>query len=154
VLAAGYLITNRVERGELAKAYSDAKALVQRRPESSHAHFTLSYVLRYTGMLEEAARECDTALSLDPGDYLFRSCSLAFQELGKTDRAMDFLQLDAGSEWALSVTPAVLMRAGKLSAARDSVKKLKSRMPLWGPHERLLEACLEIGAARIESSGS
>ncbi len=28
------------------------------------AHFALSYVLRYGGMLQEAGQECDTALSL------------------------------------------------------------------------------------------
>jgi len=56
---------------------------------------------------------------------------------------MVFLQLDAGSEWTLFLTPPVLMRAGKLSAARDSVKKMKNRLPHWGPHWRFLEACLE-----------
>jgi serine/threonine protein kinase len=143
VFAAGSLITNRVERGELAKAYLDARALVQRRPESSYAHFSLAYVLRYTGMLEDAARECETALSLDPGNYMFRSCSLAFQALGKTDRAMDFLQLDAGSEWVVNVTPAIFIRTGNLKAARESVKKLKDRIRGATPHTRFLEACLD-----------
>jgi len=41
--AASALITNRVERGELAKAYRDAKDLVRRRPESAQAHFALAY---------------------------------------------------------------------------------------------------------------
>ena len=42
MLAAGQLITNRVERGELAKAYQSAQDLVKRRPESAQAHFTLA----------------------------------------------------------------------------------------------------------------
>ncbi len=32
IVAAGQLITNRVERGELGKAYQSAQALVKRRP--------------------------------------------------------------------------------------------------------------------------
>ena len=104
ILAAGDLITSRVERGEVARAYQEAKALVKRRPEGAQAHFTLAYVLRYAGMLEEAERECDTALALDPGNYTFRSCTWPFQELNKPDRAMYFLRLDAGSEWATYVT--------------------------------------------------
>jgi len=28
------------------------------------AHFSLSYVLRYTGMLEQSERECDNAIAL------------------------------------------------------------------------------------------
>src|SRR5438477_2217146 len=38
MVAAGQQIGNRVERGELGKAYESAQALVKRRPESSQAH--------------------------------------------------------------------------------------------------------------------
>ncbi|OLC98386.1 MAG: hypothetical protein AUH86_05210 [Acidobacteria bacterium 13_1_40CM_4_58_4] len=139
MVAASQLITNRVERGELGKAYEAARALVKRRPESAQAHFTLGLVLRYTGMLEEATHECDTALALDPGNYQFRSCALAFMEVGNTERAMEFLRLDAGSEWAAFITPAILLRAGKLAEAREAVKKMSAN-PVY--HRDLLEACL------------
>ncbi len=139
ILAAGDLITSRVERGEVARAYQEAKALVKRRPEGAQAHFTLAYVLRYAGMLEEAERECDTALALDPGNYTFRSCTWPFQELNKPDRAMYFLRLDAGSEWATYVTPSLLLRAGKINEAREAVKKMA---PSPHYHRDLLQACL------------
>jgi len=139
IISAGQLITNRVERGELGKAYEEAQALVKRRPESAEAHFALGYVLRYAGMLEEANRECDTAIALDPGNYQFRSCAWGFTELGQTDRAMDFVHLDAGSEWAAYVTPSILLRAGKIPEAREAVKKISSN-PRY--HRNLLEACL------------
>ena len=139
ITAVGGLIVNRTERGELTKSLSDADALVKRQPESAQAHFALSYVLRYTGMLEESAHQCETALALDPGDYLFRSCAWAFAPLGKTERAMDFVRLDAGSEWAAGATPSILLREGKMEEARESVK----RMSLDDPDRKLLEACLE-----------
>jgi eukaryotic-like serine/threonine-protein kinase len=139
IVAAGQLITNRVERGELTKAYEAAQALVKSRPESGQAHFTMSFVLRYAGMQEEAARECDTAIELSPGNYSFRSCAWAFMELGRPQRAMDFVRLDAGSEWANSATPSVLIREGKLAEAREAVKKI-SNNPRY--HRDLLEACL------------
>src|ERR1700674_4069848 len=50
IVAAGQLIANRVERGELAKAYAGAQALLKSRPESGQAHFTMAFVLRYAGM--------------------------------------------------------------------------------------------------------
>jgi serine/threonine protein kinase len=137
--AAGQLITNRVERGDLAKAYEEARALVKRRPESAQAHFTLGYVDRYAGMLDDSARECETALQLDPGNYFFRSCAWSFLYMGRMERARDFVHLDAGSEWANWVMPALLVREGKLNEAREAVKKI---VPAPRYYRNLLEATL------------
>jgi TolB-like protein/predicted Ser/Thr protein kinase len=140
VIAASQLIVNRMDRGELVKAYDEATALVKRRPESAPAHFTLSYVLRYAGMLEESARQCDTAVTLTPGSYLFRSCAWAFMQLGRFDRARDFIQLDAGSEWAKYATPSLLLREGRLAEARKAVERMPTA-PHY--HRDLLQACLQ-----------
>ncbi len=141
VVAARQLIQNRVERAELGKAYQAAQAMVKRRPESAEAHFAMGYVYRYAGMLEQSTSECNTALALDPGNYTFRSCAWAFMELGKTDRAADFIRLDAGSEWAAYVMPALLLRLAKMAAAREAVKRMP-RAPRY--HRDLLEACLQL----------
>ncbi len=138
-VALGQQITNAVERGELGKAYDTAEALVKSRPQSAQAHFALSYVFRYAGMLEQSARECNAAITLDPGNYMFRSCAWTFMELGQTERAMEFLQLDAGSEWAAYVTPSLLVREGKIAQAKEAVKHMPSA-PRY--HRDLLEACL------------
>jgi serine/threonine protein kinase/tetratricopeptide (TPR) repeat protein len=144
VLAARQLIGNRVERGELGKAYQAAQALVKRRPESAEAHFAMAYVYRYAGMLGQSTNECNTALALDPGNYAFRSCAWAFMELGKTERAADFVRLDAGSEWAAYITPSILLREGKIAEAREAVK----RMPTAPRYRRdLLESCLQLRPA-------
>ncbi len=141
VVAAGQLIGNHVERGELAKAYQEAQALVKRRPESAQAHFTMGYVYRYAGMLQQSANECNTALALDPENYTFRSCAWAFMELGKAARAKDFVRLDAGSEWAAYVMPSILIREGKIEETREAVKRMSSN-PRY--HRDLLEACLQL----------
>jgi serine/threonine protein kinase len=138
VMAASSLITNRVERGELGRAYDAATDLVRRRPQSADAHFALSYVLRYAGMLEQSTQECNTARSLDPGNFAFRSCAWSFLEMGKTDRAMDFVHLDAGSEWAAWVTPYVYLAEGNLAEARASAKNM-AKAPIY--HRDLMEAC-------------
>ena len=139
--AAGQLITNQVERGELSKAYAGAQALVNRQPDSAQAHFVMSYVYRYAGMLPEATNECNTALALDPGNYAFRSCAWAFMELGKADRAADFIRLDAGSEWANYIAPSLLLREGKIAEAKEAVKHMPTA-PRY--HRDLLEACLQL----------
>jgi eukaryotic-like serine/threonine-protein kinase len=144
IVAAGQLIANRVERGELDKAYEQAQQLVKRRSESGEAHFALAYVLRYAGMLEQSTKECDAALRLDPGNFQFRSCAWAFLDLGDTEGARNFVQLDAGSEWAAYVMPSILLREGKLAEAREAVKHMPTQ-PRY--HRDLLEACLQLRPA-------
>jgi eukaryotic-like serine/threonine-protein kinase len=138
VMAAGYLITNRVERGELGRAYDAATELVKRRPQSADAHFALSYVYRYAGMLDRSTEECSAARQLDPGNFAFRSCAWSFLEMGKTDRAMDFVHLDAGSEWAAWVTPYVYLAEGNVAEARSAAKNMGTASSY---HKPLMEAC-------------
>jgi serine/threonine protein kinase len=138
MMAAGNLITARVERGDLGRAYDAATDLVRRRPQSADAHFALSYVLRYAGMLEKSAEECNTARQLDPGNFAFRSCAWSFLEMGKTDRAMDFVHLDAGSEWAAWVTPYIYLAEGNVTEARAAAKNM-GKVPTY--HRDLMEAC-------------
>ena len=146
-IAAGQLIAYRVERGELGKAYQAAQALVKQRPGSAQAHFTLSYVYRYAGMLEQSTRECNAALAIDPGNYTFRSCAWAFMELGETARAKDFVRLDAGSEWAAYATPSILLREGKIAEAKEAIKQMATA-PRY--HRDLLEACLQNRPADLD----
>jgi TolB-like protein len=138
MMAASNLITARVERGELGRAYDAATDLARRRAQSADAHFALSYVLRYAGMLEQSGQECNAARQLDPGNFAFRSCAWSFLEMGKTDRAMDFVHLDAGTEWAAWVTPYVYLAEGNAGEAHEAAKNMSS-----GPtyHRDLMLAC-------------
>jgi tetratricopeptide (TPR) repeat protein len=133
--AAGQFIANRVERGDLARAYKDADALVKRQPGNAQAHMARSYVLRYAGLLDESALDCDATISLDPGNYLYRSCSLTFSQMGNPERGMDFLRLDPGSEWANANTVRLLWRESKMTEAREAAQKLPSEQ------QHLLRAC-------------
>jgi serine/threonine protein kinase/TolB-like protein len=127
---AGELILMQVERGETVKAYQSGKALLARHPENANVHFALSYVLRYGGALEESAHECDTALSTDPGSYGFRSCVFTFDQLGNYGRAVEFLQLDAGSQWSLDNLMRHQIRDGKLAQAKETAQKLNNQAML------------------------
>jgi serine/threonine protein kinase/tetratricopeptide (TPR) repeat protein len=132
------LATNWVERGELEKAYTEVTQLLKSRPEYGYAHFALSYVLRYAGLLKEAQHECDTALALDPGDYRFRSCAVAFVQDGNYPRGMEYLALDAGSHWSKRNEVFILLRRGRNAAALEKVRTIND-----DPRMRLVEGCLE-----------
>jgi hypothetical protein len=111
---------------------------VDHHPENAGAHFALSYVLRYGGAIEESAHECDTALALDPGNYTYRSCAFTFDQLGNHPRAVEFLQLDAGSEWVTGNMVRQFIRDGNLAQARDLTQKFSAAT--WAP---LMAACLD-----------
>ncbi len=115
--AAQGLIVLGTEGGELQEADAKARDLLRRRPRDPQAHFAAAYVLRYAGLLEEAGRECDAALTLDPRNAGFRSCLFVFLQLGEYGRARDYLRLDAGSGWARSREGNILLREGKIAAA-------------------------------------
>jgi tetratricopeptide (TPR) repeat protein len=138
VMAASNLITNRVERGELGRAYDAATDLVRRRPQSADAHFALAYVLRYAGFLDQSTQECNAARQLDPGNFAFRSCAWSFLEMGKTDRAVDFVHLDAGSEWEKWVTPYIYLAEGNVAEAHAAAKNMGKATSY---HRELMDAC-------------
>src|SRR5208283_5233990 len=120
---AAELMLLQVERGELVKAYQRGKALLAQHPENANLHFALAYVLRYGGAAEESGHECDTALSLDPGNYAFRSCVLTFDQLGDYARGLVFLQLDAGSTWSDGNLMRHDIREGKLTQALELARR-------------------------------
>jgi len=141
------LTINRTERGELTKAYQQAKTLVDRRPDSANAHHLLSYVLRYAGLLEEAGHQCDTAVLLDP-EVLFGSCATTFMEAGNYRRAMDFIRKDYSSEWSKAHAIEIFMRDGRESQA------LKIGAPAvsgWDSYKMLLAFVQHKPAAEVSS---
>jgi TolB-like protein len=136
-LALGQTIANQTERGELAKAYQSASGWAQRQPKTMMPHFLLSYVLRYGGSLEESAAECEEALKLDPGNYLLRNCALTYSEMDNSARALEFLNLDAGSAWFYPNVIRIYLRQGKLAEAREAAPKV----PPVDPEAVLYKAC-------------
>jgi eukaryotic-like serine/threonine-protein kinase len=138
VAAEQQIISQDTDRGNLVQAYRQAKSMVARHPQSGIAHFTLAYVLRYGSALQEARNECDAAIRLDPGNYFFRSCSVVYLWSDHADRAKQFFDLDAGSEWSNNVAAIELLRAGQYDQAVAKLRQLPDS-PFF--HTRALEAC-------------
>jgi TolB-like protein/predicted Ser/Thr protein kinase len=111
------LIVIAAESGNLGEADRKAREFLRRRPQDPHAHFSVAYVLRYAGLLEDAARECDAAHAADPQSRDFRSCAVVFVQLGKYDRAREYLRPDAGSQWVKFRESEILQREGHTAAA-------------------------------------
>jgi hypothetical protein len=114
------LIVLLIEGGDLNGAYGRTVDLLRRRPDSGDAHFSMAYLLRYAGLLEESCRECDIARRLDPGDpAVWRSCAYSFLQLGRYDRAIDYARADGGSVWSRNALVAIFLRQGRTAEARE-----------------------------------
>ena len=137
--AANSLILLRVEGGDLNGAWDEASRTVSRRPSDAEAHFALGYVLRYAGMLEESARECETALSLDSKNPRWRSCGVTYALLGNYARARTFLNVDAGSEFSGRQLTWLLVREGK---PEDAARIRATELGRSDAYPRWLSACL------------
>ena len=129
ISAAVRLLGLQIDAGRLQDGYDIARSLVARRPDSGEGHFALAYVLRYGGLLEDSARECDEAISRDPTNPVFRTCSATFIQLGRYDRALDFVRLDSGSEWSRLVTRWVYQRMGRRDDAREQHRQQSPDYP-------------------------
>ncbi|MGH9941924.1 MAG: protein kinase domain-containing protein [Pyrinomonadaceae bacterium] len=137
VVAGAGLIVNRVERGEIARAYREAEDLVRRRPESVDAHFVLSYVFRYAGLLPESASHCETAFFLDAQTQTagLRSCAVTFLLSGDYPRALNYLNLDRGSDWAKALSLHMFVRQGK---EQEALQLGLAHTPQWAGYDVLL----------------
>ena len=128
------------EQGDLVSAYDDAAALLGRRPSSSLSHYMMSYVLRYAGLLREAANECDAALAIDPGFWQFRSCATTYTLLGDFERARKYIALDANTGFARALRMEVELRTGDRDAAlTDSAAASEAGGLLY---TEVIQACL------------
>ena len=129
--AAQRLIVLQVEQGDLNGAWDAASEVVRRRPDSASAHFSLSYLLRYAGLLEESARECDAALARDPKSYRWRSCATTYLNLGNYERAEVFLDLDPGSELVRRMRQLIFLRQGRYREAVAIALPADDRFAGW-----------------------
>jgi len=109
--------TIRVEQGDLNGAYDQAAELLRRHPDVAVAHHSMSYVLRYAGLLDEANQQCDAALALDPGFNGFRSCAYPFVLQGDYARAQTYIRLDEHSGFGAMLRMLIALRTGNTAAA-------------------------------------
>ena len=130
------LVILSTEAGDLNEADAKARDLVARRPRDPQAHFSLAYVLRYAGMLDEAAKECEASRALDPSSRNLRSCGFLYMLRGDYAKAREYTRLDAGSGWSNNVEADLLLREGKREAALTGASPEYVELFAPGPPEK------------------
>jgi serine/threonine protein kinase/tetratricopeptide (TPR) repeat protein len=137
------LAVQGVELRDMAGAWRAVAEMLRSRPDHSSSHLGAAYVLRYAGLLDEAERECEAAIAMDPQNPGFRSCANAFLERGDYSRARDFLRLDSGSEFERAISMDVLLREGR---EKEAFEGRPATTPEWAGFPFLI-AYLQHGPA-------
>ena len=108
----------KVESHQPTAAWEQARLLLRKWPNDSDAHFAMSYVLRYLGLSDESARECETAARLDPANLFLRSCGVPYVQMGDWKRASEILQeFDTGTAASGWLIGDLLLREGRKQEA-------------------------------------
>jgi DNA-binding winged helix-turn-helix (wHTH) protein/TolB-like protein len=138
ISAARQIVNFRTETGDLEGAYGDARSLLKHFGPGPETHFTLSYVYRYGGLLQESQRHCELALDRDPQDPRLRSCGYAYLYGGNLSRVMDFFKLDEGTYFVEWATVLYLIRRKDDAAALPIVLRAADEAI-----KRLMQPCLQ-----------
>ncbi len=139
------------ERGRHEEAYRKIREWIEEHPRVANGYFSLSYLYRYAGLLDESARELEKALLLDSGNPGFRSGAASYFYQADLERAERFFALDPDSRFVLMNRPTALAIAGEFTRLRALVEEqTRIRGPGTAPYPRGMLAMVrgDTGEAR------
>ncbi|HKD85015.1 MAG TPA: protein kinase [Terriglobales bacterium] len=115
----------KAESHQITDAWEQARLLLRKWPNDSDSHFAMAYVLRYVGLSEESARECETAVRLDPTNLFLRTCGIPYVQMADWKRAGElFQQFDTGTASSGWLIGDLLMRQGRKQEALQRYRNL------------------------------
>jgi serine/threonine-protein kinase len=112
------------ETGQATEAAELINRALKINSKNAYTHFSLGYLFRYVGMLDESEREYEKALTLDPGNPRFRSAGVTYMALGKYDKALEALDVDPDSPYTLNLKGKILIRKGQKAQAIEYFNKV------------------------------
>jgi serine/threonine protein kinase/DNA-binding winged helix-turn-helix (wHTH) protein len=134
------------ESGDLLNGYRVAVNMVRENPGNEISHVAVDYVLRYAGLDQESETQCEVARSFDRQSAMLRSCGVAFMKHGDYDKALEYFNLDANSDWNHALTIDVLLREGK---EKEALQVARPNVGAWTSYDMLLACAAQKSAAEI-----
>ena len=118
--ALNYSVAIYVESGRTDKAIETVRHVMAINPNSAETHTFLGYVYRYAGFLNEAEKEEEIALNLDPNNPRLRAKMGTTQiYLGKYRKALELFQQDNESPFSLAWQGQIHLRLGEEERALE-----------------------------------
>jgi TolB-like protein/Tfp pilus assembly protein PilF len=139
-LAILYTETNRTE-----EAVKITRQMLDINPNNAKSHYSLGYIYRYAGMLNESVLEMEKAVALDPQNAEFRSYGVTYMNVGEYEKAFKAFEIDKGSAYALGWQGATLFRQGNPELAIEYFRRViaMEHEKLWGLATSAIKAFIE-----------
>ncbi len=117
------------EQGKSLEAIELIKKALKINPNNAEAHFWLGYIFRYTGFLDNAIDEMETAVRLDRFNPRFRSIIITYSYLQRYEDALKYLNSSKETLMHISWHGIVFLHLKKYDAAKGYFKKAVSIEP-------------------------
>jgi len=125
--------------GNLAILYTDTarteeaveltRRMVEINPNNADAHFSLGYIYRYAGMLNESVQEMEKAVTLDPKNPGFRSILITFRFAGEYEKAFEISKIYKESAFMLGHVGVTLLQQGNRKQAVECFDRVIDMEP-------------------------
>ena len=128
-LAFYYCETNRID-----EALTLANRIIRINPKSANSYFTLGYIYRYAGLIEEAIDEMEKAINIDPMNNRYRSLVATYSGAREFTKAQKLVDTYQETSFTIGWDGLLAYRVGNYKASLVHFEKLIKRDPegLWG----------------------
>ncbi len=143
--ALGNLAILYTETAKTEEAVEITKQMLEINPNNAEAHYTLGYVYRYAGMLNESILEMEKAIAIDSKNPRFRSWGVAYLNIGEYEKAFNAFDIVKGSTYSLGWQSIILFRQGNQERAIDYFNRIIALEPegLWAFVAETYKALIE-----------
>ncbi len=147
--------------GDLAILYTDTarteeaveltRRMIEINPNNADAHFSLGYIYRYAGMLNESVLEMEKAVTLDPKNPEFRSIIITYRFAGEYEKACEIAKIFKESAFILGHIGAAQFQQGNKEQAVECFDRIIAMEPdgliaLWVTGiKAAIEGNIEVG---------
>ncbi len=127
--ALGNLAMLYAETARIEKAVEITRQMLEINPNNATAHFSLGYIYRYAGMLNESVQEMEKAVTLDPKNPEFRSIVITYQYVGEYEKAFETSRIYKESAFTLGEQGVTFFRQGKQKQAVEYFDRVIAMEP-------------------------